>query len=243
MVGGSDSAKAPTSKDLKSLHGISNAEARTHSMAPSFSAFGKASGRPAEKSPTASSEDPATKCNPEVSRLMNEFYESPRKTKDKLVQILEEVKVACDENLANSIFASIYCKIKSYIKSKRRLMYNKLSQLGLLYSVKYKKSFGQGYPVINPRRTIRYRPGDVILNIEKTRAVSEAPEKYVDFFRALCTSYNTVCEVASAEIEAVCEELLVRCQIGNDVAGCNVHKSLFFDYVLKDRLVMVLWVK
>lgn len=73
--------------------------------------------------------------NNEICQLMNEFYYSPDKSKTKIKNILEEVKLLDNKNVANSIFISIYHNIKAFIKKKRSFLHEKLFQLKLYKNI------------------------------------------------------------------------------------------------------------
>jgi len=210
---------------------------------PSFNAFAKRCGKPIEMSPTNLNEDSISECNTEICTLMNEFYYSPNELKGKVSRILEEVKVTCDKNVANSVFASVFYKIKTYIREKRSILHDKLTQFGLVSPSNFtKKCCSKRYSIsINAKKIVYWKGSDFILNVGKLKTVSEVPEKYVEFITALCNSYKSLCEIASMGIETVCEQILAQCQINNEVEGCNIHKSLFYDYILKDKLIMVLF--
>jgi hypothetical protein len=241
LVGDEDFTILSEEECLKEIRGIGDVKSCMRGILPSFSVFAKRCGKPIEMSPNGFSEDSIFECNTEICTLMNEFYYSPNEFKGKVSRILEEVKVTCDKNLANSVFASVFYKIKAYIKEKRAILHDKLTQLGLVSSSNFtKKCCSKRYSIsINAKKIAYWRGSDLILNIGKLKRVGEIPDRYVEFITALCNSYRSLCEIASMGIETVCKQILAQCQISNEVEGCNIHKSLFYDYILKDKLVLV----
>jgi len=71
------------------------------------------------------------------------------------------------------------------------------------------------------------------------RPFHETPERYVQFLILVCETYKELVDVTASGIEAICQQILTQCQPNNEVSGYDIHKSIFYDYILKDRLISV----
>lgn len=71
------------------------------------------------------------------------------------------------------------------------------------------------------------------------QSIQEAPEKYIQFIKALCESYTNFVS-SSLLLEKLCVKLLCAFKPQQTVMGCDIHKSLFMQFILKDKLIKVM---
>lgn len=67
----------------------------------------------------------------------------------------------------------------------------------------------------------------------------DKPESYIKFLICLCEKYQGIVKSTSTGIELICQEILIHVDPNKDLKGYDIHKSLFYDYVLKDRIIKV----
>ena len=228
------------------------------SAPPMMTPDGRKCSKRARKKPVSSLEDNSLGTyNSEICQIMNDFYHSPVASKSKISSILEDVKSLNDKEMANSVFISVFQNIKTYMKEIRMSLYGRLKELGLAQHLstpeenpKSSKKFRRRrhsadsiYEYSEEAQDVQLSGGSIFAKTTKEsfalRPFHEAPEKYVEFLIALCEAYKNLIEISSSGVEAICQEILAQCQPNNEVTGYDIHKSLFYDYVLKDRLVVM----
>jgi hypothetical protein len=67
----------------------------------------------------------------------------------------------------------------------------------------------------------------------------EYGQQYAAFIEDLCESYEDLVAITGSGIEALCQEILSHCRPVGCADYYNIHKSMFMDHVLKDRLIKV----
>ncbi|MDR3582658.1 MAG: hypothetical protein P4L67_05270 [Candidatus Pacebacteria bacterium] len=160
-----------------------------------------------------------------------------------------------DKETANSVFVSVFQNIKAFMKEKRDLLHAKLTDLGLAvplptevhkpYVRRRRHSADSIYEYTEDVQEVPVNPLSNLCGTSPVppncilRQFHEMPEQYMQFLVQVCNAYRELVEVTSAGIEAICQQILSRCQASNDVTGYDIHKSLFYDYVIKDSLVAV----
>jgi len=177
---------------------------------------------------------------------MNDLYYSPMNYKDKISQIAKEMKKVVNSDIANSVFISVFQNIKFYVKEIRNILHSKLKELELLQS--------DNCGSINPRKFHPRRySADCIYEgeqrslsnwrnnhvVEELRAFYGSEKKYIEFLICLFNIYKGFNEVTSRGPEEVCHQLLFLCQPNTEVTDYDVHKSLFYDHILKDHVISV----
>lgn len=174
-------------------------------------------------------------CNGEICRLMRKFYDSPKDAKWEIAEVLKEVRNLNDKEMANIAFLSVYRNIKGFVMAKRLALHQKLAKLQLIESDE--KS--------DARYILSNKPQSCGMKGCAGTAVSLVPlgenvEKYIDFFFSLCEEYKDICEITSTGIEEICELILAKCNLSTILGKCSVHKTVFYDCVVKDELISVL---
>jgi len=200
--------------------------------------------------------------NAEICQIMNEFYHSPATSKAKIASILEEVsKSLNDKDTANSVFIAVFQNIKVYMKEIRALLYARLKELGLAQPIvsteekqnkkikRRRHSADSLYEYSEDAQDVNLGSNTLLTRSNKEqyslKPFREAPQKYIEFLITLCQTYKNLVEITSNGVEQICQEILFQCKLGNEVTSYDIHKSLFYDYILKDRLIIVffLWSK
>jgi len=187
--------------------------------------------------PSSLNEIEPDQCNGEICHLIKRFYESPKDAKWEITKILKEVKNLNSKEAANFAFTSVYKNIKAYIKGKRYSLYQKLGQLRLILPNEKGKS-EQGNVCLNEYQRSS-EDGDSMMAIINLVPVSENPMGYIEFFCSLCEKYKDICEVTNTGIEEICEEILLKCHVNPLTDKCNIHKTLFYDHIIRDHKISV----
>lgn len=186
-------------------------------------------------------------CSTRICLFMNELYYNTLESKSKTALIFKEIKMIRSAEVANSVFASVLQNLKFYVKEIRNILRSKLRELGLLQLA--------GCGRLSPKKTrIRRYSADYVnerlqeiflpwkkegLYNDELRLFYGAEENYVEFLLTLCEVYKNFDEITSKGPEEVCHRLLNLCKSNTEVTEYDVHKSYFYDYVLKDRIIMV----
>ncbi len=216
---------------------------------------GRKSAKRAKKKPVSDLDTSLSTYNAEICQMMNEFYHSPATSKEKIADILEDVKSLNDKDMANSVFISVFQNIKAYMKEIRAGLYTRLQSLGLAQPLipseettkkprRRRHSADSIYEYSEDAQEVSFTGAGRIFSNNKKESYAlkpfhEAPGAYVEFLISICEAYKNLVDVSSNGVEAICQEILVQCQPNSEVTGYDIHKSLFYDYVLKDRLIIV----
>jgi hypothetical protein len=171
-------------------------------------------------------------CNGEICQLMKKFYESPKDAKWEIAKVLKEVKNLNDKDVANSAFISIYKNIKAYIKAKRYSLHQKL----VVPNEKGRSEQSNGS--FNEHQRSSESKGCVV-SIINLMPVSEDPVRYIEFFCSLYEEYKDICEITNTGIEEICKQILLKCDLNTQIDKCNIHKTLFYEYIIKDCQIAV----
>jgi Cdc6-like AAA superfamily ATPase len=176
---------------------------------------------------------------------MNELYYDPLSYKSRIVLILDELKKITDPDTANSVLFSVFQNLKYYVKEIRNNLRCKLRELGLLQSVSNRRSPAR-------IRSRRYSADFISENSQETRLSwwnegmqSElkpfhgAEGNYIEFLAYLCEIYKNFSKIAARGPEGICRKLLSLCKSTTEIAEYDVHKTVFYDYVLEDRIISV----
>lgn len=141
-----------------------------------------------------------------------------------------------DQKIARIVFAAVINNIIEYIKKRKRRIISRLLFLGLFSNEDNQQLKGRS----------RIYSADSSLQINEEINIDcnfddyhDQVPKYMDFLNCLCDCYEEVLDVTSGGIELACQEILVQCQIGNNLHGYNIHKSMFYEYVLKNTQIQV----
>ena len=178
--------------------------------------------------------------NAKFCQIMNEIYSTPLNSKPKTTQLLNQTNKLNNKDLANSLFISVFQNIKTYIKEKRNGLHKKLITLGLSPCSAMGKFNNRRHSMNSLHDYSEYFSsvlGDASFLNENCRV--EAPEKYSEFAIALCEAYKEITLINEIGLEKVCQQILLQCQPGSEVSEYDIHKSLFYDYVLRDKQIMV----
>jgi hypothetical protein len=177
--------------------------------------------------------------NARFCQVMNEIYSTPLNSKGKTNQLLNQINKLNNKDLANSLFISVFQNIKTYIKEKRDELHKKLLTLGLSpystigkfssrrHSMNSLHDYSECFSVL----------GDASFLNENYRI--EILVKYSKFAIALCEAYKEITLINEIGLETICQQILLLCQPGSEVSEYDIHKSLFYDYVLRDKQIMV----
>ena len=68
--------------------------------------------------------------------------------------------------------------------------------------------------------------------------VEDSPESYAKLIKCICQYYEVLC-TSSGQLEKLCSQKLKMCQAEPNIAGCNIHKSLFMSKILNNDLIKV----
>jgi hypothetical protein len=190
---------------------------------------------------------PEYTCSTRICLLMNDLYYSPMSYKEKIPQIAKEMKKVVNSDIANSVFISVFQNIKFYVKEIRNILHNKLKKLELLQSencgnICVKEFHPRRYSADciyegEQRSFSNWRSS--CMTSEELRGFYGSEEKYIEFLICLFSVYKGFNEVTSRGPEEICHQLLSLCQPNTEVIDYDVHKSLFYDYILKDRIIFV----
>eukprot|EP00826_Nyctotherus_ovalis_P012200 TRINITY_DN1319_c0_g3_i2.p1 TRINITY_DN1319_c0_g3~~TRINITY_DN1319_c0_g3_i2.p1 ORF type:complete len:288 (+),score=60.03 TRINITY_DN1319_c0_g3_i2:88-864(+) len=169
-------------------------------------------------------------CNGEICRLMRKFYDSPKDAKWEIAEVLKEVRNLNDKEMANIAFLSVYRNIKAYVMAKRLVLHQKLAKLELIEN--------------GEKSDVSYNLSDKSQSSDMKGCVnlvpiSENTEQYIEFFFSLCEEYKDICEITSTGIEEICELILAKCNLSTILGKCSVHKTVFYDCVIKDDKISV----
>eukprot|EP00826_Nyctotherus_ovalis_P045553 TRINITY_DN5053_c0_g1_i5.p1 TRINITY_DN5053_c0_g1~~TRINITY_DN5053_c0_g1_i5.p1 ORF type:complete len:314 (+),score=58.69 TRINITY_DN5053_c0_g1_i5:112-1053(+) len=180
--------------------------------------------------------------NAKFCQVMNEIYRSPLNSKAKVNHLLDLTKRLKTKDFANSLFISVFQNIKAHMKEKRNALHKKLPTLGLSLYSSLGKFSNRRHSLNSLYDYSEYFPSILAekgVNAGDSEAESEKPEKYVEFAVALCEAYREIALATEVGLERVCQQILLLCQPGSEVSEYDIHKSLFYDYVLRDRQIMV----
>lgn len=136
--------------------------------------------------------------------------------------------------MASIIFAAVLSNIIEYMRQRKRRLTTMLLSFG------FNLTEYDTQPT-NYERRPRYHSVDSFLSSVKERQESRIQkglthaqiENLIEFLNCLCDCYEEVTEVTSSGIELACQDILAQCQIGNDLHGYDIHKSIFHEQVLK----------
>eukprot|EP00826_Nyctotherus_ovalis_P023861 TRINITY_DN1836_c0_g1_i3.p1 TRINITY_DN1836_c0_g1~~TRINITY_DN1836_c0_g1_i3.p1 ORF type:complete len:307 (-),score=63.70 TRINITY_DN1836_c0_g1_i3:176-1096(-) len=188
-------------------------------------------------------------CSTRICLLMNDLYYTPMSYKEKIPLIVKEMKKVTNSDMANSAFISVFQNIKFYVKEIRNILHSKLKELELVQldscgSVSVKKFHPRRYSLDciyeGEQRNFSNSKGNCVVN-DELRAFYGAEEKYIEFLVCLLNIYKGFSEVTSQGPEEICHQLLSLCQPNTEVTDYDVHKSLFYDHIFKDRIILVLF--
>lgn len=71
------------------------------------------------------------------------------------------------------------------------------------------------------------------------RAFYEVPDKYIKFLRFIIQAFSELKNDNIEYIESFCKELLKWCHTNQENQQYNMHFSLFFERILRDKLIRV----
>ena len=179
-----------------------------------------------------------------ICQLMNELYYTPVISKNKIPIILAEIKKIKNPDIASSVFIAVFQNIKFYIKEIRNILLKKLRDLGLVdQEDRGNNSRRRSADYVNEARK---NGKEIFLTLKNYRNHNDelrpfygSEENYIEFLISIYEVYKSISEIFGNGPEIICHQLLSLCQSNSVVAEYDVHKSLFYDYVLKDRVISV----
>eukprot|EP00831_Metopus_contortus_P017180 TRINITY_DN17237_c0_g1_i2.p1 TRINITY_DN17237_c0_g1~~TRINITY_DN17237_c0_g1_i2.p1 ORF type:complete len:321 (-),score=46.66 TRINITY_DN17237_c0_g1_i2:50-1012(-) len=155
----------------------------------------------------------------------------------KMLRIFEDVQKIDDIDQANLIFITVFQNIKSYMKSKRDLLLRKLKELkilkGDLRSIRLERREHSADRGLCKKDMVRILPK----TLGSLVPIKEKPEQYIEFLIFLCEMYEQIAEVTGSGIEQICQAILAQVNQQHDIVGFDIHKSIFFDVIMKDRTI------
>jgi len=134
------------------------------------------------------------------------------------------------------------------MKQKRKSLITKLLILGLNITDNI-----QSINDNNNKRMHSYDSEHRIININDIKSIIKEEEdyirmimfkesnipKFIIFLNLLCDSYQEMLEVTTEVIEPACQDILKQCEVGKNLCGYNIHKSMYYEYVLESIEIKV----
>ena len=182
---------------------------------------------------------------------MNELYYTPVESKDKVKIISNEVKKITNSDIANSVFVSVFQNIKFYIKEIRNILLKKLRDLDIIQDEDFIEDPSRMYLRRHSANCL-YDSQDgckeILLTVRNNsnykgglKSFYGSEDNYIEFLNYLDRVYKSISEIFGNGPEAICHQLLSLCQSNVVIAEYDVHKSLFYDYILNDRVISVVY--
>ena len=205
----------------------------------------------AKRSP---SPDYDTQYNKEICKQINEFYRAPQNSKQKIAKLKEEIKNLNNKGIASSMFLSVCKTIKVYLKTYAVLLHKKIGDLGISPKLgtfeekfsriikKRKQSIenkSEDDEEISPKWKNEGLLDNIMIPHFQLKPVYEVPEKYTEFLKYLFDIYKKLCKIIDDGIEEICQLIMINSKARVEGTGFNLHKSMFYECVLKDKLVKV----